>query len=55
MGDFGQGHAEVVLPGLLWIQGPLYFFASAILAEAFLFLKKKQFVKFQLYKISLLV
>ncbi|XP_071699696.1 cytochrome f-like [Rutidosis leptorrhynchoides] len=38
---FGQGDAEIVLQDPLRVQGLLFFFASVILAQVFLVLKKK--------------
>ena len=43
VGGFGQGDAEIVLQDPLRIQGLLLFFASVVLAQIFLVLKKKQF------------
>nr|YP_009992443.1 cytochrome f [Angiopteris yunnanensis]YP_010576355.1 cytochrome f [Angiopteris fokiensis]QNN90628.1 cytochrome f [Angiopteris yunnanensis]UZN43896.1 cytochrome f [Angiopteris fokiensis] len=48
VGGFGQGDAEIVLQDPLRIQGLLLFFASVVLAQIFLVLKKKQFEKVQL-------
>ena len=45
VGGFGQGDAEIVLQDPLRVQGLLFFFASVILAQVFLVLKKKQFEK----------
>ncbi|KAI3666567.1 hypothetical protein L1987_88931 [Smallanthus sonchifolius] len=45
VGGFGQGDAEIVLQDPLRVQGLLFFFASVILAQIFLVLKKKQFEK----------
>ncbi|KAJ6795726.1 cytochrome f [Iris pallida] len=52
VGGFGQGDAEIVLQDPLRVQGLLFFFASVILAQIFLVLKKKQFEKVQLYKMN---
>nr|AKI29321.1 cytochrome f [Selaginella uncinata] len=48
VGGFGQGDAEIVLQDPSRVQGLLLFFASVILAQTFLVLKKKQFEKVQL-------
>nr|YP_009582649.1 cytochrome f [Selaginella lyallii]QBL02084.1 cytochrome f [Selaginella lyallii] len=48
VGGFGQGEAEIVLQDPSRVQGLLLFFASVILAQVFLVLKKKQFEKVQL-------
>nr|YP_009033835.1 apocytochrome f of cytochrome b6/f complex [Mesotaenium endlicherianum]AHZ11218.1 apocytochrome f of cytochrome b6/f complex [Mesotaenium endlicherianum] len=52
VGGFGQAEAEVVLQDPLRIQGLLLFFASVILAQIFLVLKKKQFEKVQLAEMN---
>nr|YP_009041013.1 PetA [Tetraphis pellucida]AIB08511.1 PetA [Tetraphis pellucida] len=52
VGGFGQGDAEVVLQDPLRIQGLLSFFATVILAQIFLVLKKKQFEKVQLAEMN---
>lgn len=52
VGGFGQADAEVVLQDPLRIQGLLVFFASIILAQIFLVLKKKQFEKVQLAEMN---
>ena len=52
VGGFGQGDAEIVLQDPLRVQGLLFFFASVILAQVFLVLKKKQFEKVQLYEMN---
>nr|QZJ47874.1 PetA [Sphagnum palustre] len=52
VGGFGQGDAEVVLQDPLRIQGLLLFFASVILAQISLVLKKKQFEKVQLAEMN---
>ena len=52
VGGFGQGDAEVVLQDPLRVQGLLLFFASVILAQIFLVLKKKQFEKVQLAEMN---
>nr|AND48155.1 apocytochrome f of cytochrome b6/f complex [Flatbergium novo-caledoniae] len=52
VGGFGQGDAEVVLQDALRVQGLLLFFASVILAQISLVLKKKQFEKVQLAEMN---
>ncbi|KAJ1257468.1 hypothetical protein BS78_K018100 [Paspalum vaginatum] len=52
VGGFGQGDAEIVLQDPLRVQGLLFFFASVILAQVFLVLKKKQFENVQLYEMN---
>jgi len=52
IGGFGQADAEIVLQDPLRIQGMLLFFASVILAQIFLVLKKKQFEKVQLAEMN---
>nr|YP_009549545.1 cytochrome f [Histiopteris incisa]AYW16704.1 cytochrome f [Histiopteris incisa] len=52
VGGFGQGEAEIVLQDPLRIQGLLVFFASVVLAQIFLVLKKKQFEKVQLAEMN---
>jgi apocytochrome f len=52
VGGFGQGDAEVVLQDPLRVQGLLFFFASVILAQISLVLKKKQFEKVQLAEMN---
>nr|AND48319.1 apocytochrome f of cytochrome b6/f complex [Eosphagnum rigescens] len=52
VGGFGQGDAEVVLQDPSRIQGLLLFFASVILAQISLVLKKKQFEKVQLAEMN---
>jgi apocytochrome f len=52
VGGFGQAEAEIVLQDPLRIQGLLVFFASVILAQIFLVLKKKQFEKVQLAEMN---
>jgi len=52
VGGFGQADAEIVLQDPLRIQGLLVFFASVILAQVFLVLKKKQFEKVQLAEMN---
>ncbi|GJV39099.1 cytochrome f [Tanacetum coccineum] len=52
VGGFGQGDAEIVLQDPLRVQGLLFFFASVILAQIFLVLKKKQFEKVQLSEMN---
>ncbi|KAH1188378.1 Cytochrome f (chloroplast) [Glycine soja] len=52
VGGFGQGDAEIVLQDPLRVQGLLFFFASIILAQIFLVLKKKQFEKVQLSEMN---
>ena len=51
VGGFGQGEIEVVLQDPSRIQGLIAFFASVVLAQIFLVLKKKQFEKVQLAEI----
>ncbi|CAF1132712.1 unnamed protein product [Didymodactylos carnosus] len=53
VGGFGQGDAEIVLQDPLRVKGLLLFFASVILAQIFLVLKKKQFEKVQLAEMNL--
>lgn len=52
VGGFGQADAEIVLQDPLRIQGLLVFFASIVLAQIFLVLKKKQFEKVQLAEMN---
>jgi apocytochrome f len=52
VGGFGQADGEIVLQDPLRIQGLLVFFASVILAQIFLVLKKKQFEKVQLAEMN---
>jgi apocytochrome f len=52
VGGFGQADAEIVLQDPLRIQGLLVFFASVILAQIFLVLKKKQYEKVQLAEMN---
>nr|YP_010463820.1 apocytochrome f [Anemia phyllitidis]UUL71087.1 apocytochrome f [Anemia phyllitidis] len=52
VGGFGQSEAEIVLQDPLRVQGLLLFFASVILAQIFLVLKKKQFEKVQLAEMN---
>nr|YP_009549112.1 cytochrome f [Haplopteris elongata]AYW16174.1 cytochrome f [Haplopteris elongata] len=52
VGGFGQGEVEIVLQDPRRIQGLLAFFASVILAQIFLVLKKKQFEKVQLAEMN---
>nr|YP_010715480.1 cytochrome f [Todea barbara]WDE24605.1 cytochrome f [Todea barbara] len=52
VGGFGQGDAEIVLQDPLRVQGLLLFFASVILAQILLVLKKKQFEKVQLAEMN---
>ena len=52
VGGFGQGEVEIVLQDPLRIQGLLAFFASVVLAQIFLVLKKKQFEKVQLAEMN---
>jgi len=52
VGGFGQADAEIVLQDPSRIQGLLVFFASVILAQIFLVLKKKQFEKVQLAEMN---
>nr|YP_010621364.1 cytochrome f [Cuscuta epithymum]WBF90909.1 cytochrome f [Cuscuta epithymum] len=53
VGGFGQGDAEIVLQDPLRVQGLLLFFASVLVAQIFLVLKKKQFEKVQLSEMNL--
>ncbi|CAN6446933.1 unnamed protein product [Victoria cruziana] len=46
VGGFGQGDAEIVLQDPLHIQGLLFFLASVILAQIFLFLKRNSLRRF---------
>ncbi|GJP58668.1 hypothetical protein CLOP_g17007 [Closterium sp. NIES-67] len=52
VGGFGQAETSIVLQDPLRIQGLLVFFASVILAQIFLVLKKKQFEKVQLAEMN---
>lgn len=52
VGGFGQGEAEIVLQDQSRVQGLLFFFASVMLAQIFLVLKKKQFEKVQLAEMN---
>nr|YP_010969993.1 cytochrome f [Taenitis blechnoides]WNR49206.1 cytochrome f [Taenitis blechnoides] len=52
VGGFGQGEVEIVLQDPSRIQGLLVFFASVVLAQIFLVLKKKQFEKVQLAEMN---
>nr|YP_010383624.1 cytochrome f [Crepidomanes minutum]UEQ13201.1 cytochrome f [Crepidomanes minutum] len=52
VGGFGQEEVEIVLQDPLRIQGLLLFFASVVLAQIFLVLKKKQFEKVQLAEMN---
>lgn len=52
VGGFGQADTEIVLQDTARIQGLLVFFASIILAQIFLVLKKKQFEKVQLAEMN---
>jgi hypothetical protein len=52
VGGFGEGDAEIVLQDPLRVQGLLFFFASVILTQFFLVLKKKQFEMVQLYEMN---
>nr|YP_009258516.1 apocytochrome f of cytochrome b6/f complex [Netrium digitus]ANI25489.1 apocytochrome f of cytochrome b6/f complex [Netrium digitus] len=52
VGGFGQADAEIVLQDPLRIQGLLVFFASVILAQILLVLKKKQWEKVQLAEMN---
>jgi apocytochrome f len=52
VGGFGQADTEIVLQDVARIQGLLVFFASIILAQIFLVLKKKQFEKVQLAEMN---
>nr|YP_009424051.1 apocytochrome f [Schizaea elegans]APT65997.1 apocytochrome f [Schizaea elegans] len=53
VGGFGQSETEIVLQDPLRVQGPLLFFASIVLAQIFLVLKKKQFEEVQLAEMNL--
>nr|YP_009573212.1 cytochrome f [Mesopteris tonkinensis]QBF44690.1 cytochrome f [Mesopteris tonkinensis] len=52
VGGFGQGEVEIVLQDPSRIQGLIAFFASVVLAQIFLVLKKKQFEKVQLAEMN---
>ena len=52
VGGFGQADGEIVLQDPLRIQGLLVFFATVILGQIFLVLKKKQFEKVQLAEMN---
>nr|YP_009690847.1 cytochrome f [Oleandra articulata]QEG57627.1 cytochrome f [Oleandra articulata] len=52
VGGFGQEEIEIVLQDPLRIQGLIAFFASVVLAQIFLVLKKKQFEKVQLAEMN---
>nr|YP_009478209.1 cytochrome f [Adiantum shastense]AVP32707.1 cytochrome f [Adiantum shastense] len=52
IGGFGQGEVEIVLQDPRRVQGLLAFFASVVLAQIFLVLKKKQFEKVQLAEMN---
>lgn len=52
VGGFGQEEVEIVLQDPLRIQGLIAFFASVVLAQIFLVLKKKQFEKVQLAEMN---
>ncbi|KAI7757654.1 hypothetical protein M8C21_028514 [Ambrosia artemisiifolia] len=52
VGGFGHGDAEIVLQDPLRVQGLWFFFASVILAQIFLVLKKKHFEKVQLSEMN---
>nr|QKV47276.1 cytochrome f [Nephrolepis cordifolia] len=52
VGGFGQGEVEIVLQDPLRIRGLIAFFASVVLAQIFLVLKKKQFEKVQLAEMN---
>jgi apocytochrome f len=52
VGGFGQAETTIVLQDPLRIQGLLAFFASTILAQIFLVMKKKQFEKVQLAEMN---
>nr|YP_010231189.1 apocytochrome f of cytochrome b6/f complex [Nephroselmis pyriformis]QSV37258.1 apocytochrome f of cytochrome b6/f complex [Nephroselmis pyriformis] len=52
VGGFGQTETEVVLQNPARIQGLMLFFASVIIAQVFLVLKKKQFEKVQLAEMN---
>lgn len=52
VGGFGQKDAEIVLQNPARIQGLLAFFATILLAQSLLVLKKKQFEKVQLAEMN---
>jgi apocytochrome f len=52
VGGFGQKDAEIVLQNPARVQGLLVFFASVLLAQTLLVLKKKQFEKVQLAEMN---
>ena len=52
VGGFGQTETEVVLQNPARIQGLLLFFASVVVGQVFLVLKKKQFEKVQLSEMN---
>nr|WVH13695.1 cytochrome f [Tectaria coadunata] len=52
VGGFGQGEIEIVLQDPLRIRSLIAFFASVVLAQIFLVLKKKQFEKVQLAEMN---
>ena len=52
VGGFGQKDTEIVLQNPVRLQGLLVFFASILLTQIFLVLKKKQFEKVQLFEMN---
>lgn len=52
VGGFGQAEAEIVLQDPSRVQGLLLLFASVIIAQVFLVLKKKQFERVQLAEMN---
>jgi len=52
VGGFGQKDVEIVLQNPARIQGLIVFFASVLLAQVLLVLKKKQFEKVQLAEMN---
>ena len=52
VGGFGQKDTEIVLQNPVRLQGLLIFFASILLTQIFLVLKKKQFEKVQLFEMN---
>ena len=52
VGGFGQKDTEIVLQNPARLQGLLVFFASILLTQIFLVLKKKQFEKVQLFEMN---
>ena len=52
VGGFGQKDGEIVLQNPARIQGLLVFFATVLVAQVLLVLKKKQFEKVQLAEMN---